>query len=219
MVQKYIILDNVQIFYMKTEDKILAKALELFNERGIEYVGLRELAGILDLRVGNITYYFATKDDLVNRISLELNLANESVLSEKREPGLYTFLDNMRLIFKNHMKYRCITLSLVHILDRNAVISERFKKTQRTRSDYLATSLSGLVAGGWLKWTGPEDSGNLISTMGLLARFWVSDASIILRNINQQEQMKHYLRLLVSLLKPHLTAKGKKDAFKFMDEL
>lgn len=212
-------MDNVQNIRMKTEEKILAKALELFNERGIEYVGLRELAGILDLRVGNITYYFATKDDLVNRISQELNAANETVFFEKREPGIYSFLDTMRLIFQNHMKYRCIALSLVHILDRNAVISERFKKTQRTRSDYLATSLSGLAEGGWLKWSGPEDPDTLVSTMGLLARFWVSDARITLRSFNQQEQMKHYLRLLIALLKPRLTAKGKKDVGKFMDEL
>ena len=49
-----------------TEEKILAKALEMFNERGIEYVGMRELAATLNIRVSNITYYFPTKDDLVN---------------------------------------------------------------------------------------------------------------------------------------------------------
>ncbi len=212
-------MDNVQICRMNTEEKILAKALELFNERGIEYVGMRELAGILDIRVSNITYYFPTKDDLVNRISLDLNAANEAVLRQQRKHGLYAFLDNMRLIFQNHMKYRCIALSLVHILDRNAVISERFKNTQRSRSDYLATSLSGLAEGGWLKWSGPEDPDTLVSTMGLLARFWVSDARITLQGFNQQEQMKHYLRLLIALLKPRLTAKGKKDVGKFMDEL
>jgi len=48
---------------MDTRKKILDKALEMFNERGIEYVGLRELASILDMRVSNITYYFPTKDD------------------------------------------------------------------------------------------------------------------------------------------------------------
>ncbi|RYZ50620.1 MAG: TetR/AcrR family transcriptional regulator, partial [Chitinophagaceae bacterium] len=43
---------------LNTKDKIRDKALELFNERGIEYVGLRELAALLNIRVGNITYYF-----------------------------------------------------------------------------------------------------------------------------------------------------------------
>ena len=70
---------------MNTREKILDKALEMFNERGIEYVGLRELAAILDIRVGNITYYFPTKDDLVYEISMGLNQANSAVMiAEKR---------------------------------------------------------------------------------------------------------------------------------------
>ena len=54
---------------MTTKEKILSKALEMFNDRGIEYVGLRELAAILAMRVSNITYYFPTKDDLVNQLT------------------------------------------------------------------------------------------------------------------------------------------------------
>lgn len=46
---------------MKTKERIVSKALELFNEHGIEYVGLRELAAHLGIRVSNITYYFPTK--------------------------------------------------------------------------------------------------------------------------------------------------------------
>ena len=51
----------------ETEERIVTKALEMFNQSGVEYVGMRELAAALDMRVGNVTYYFPTKDDLVNR--------------------------------------------------------------------------------------------------------------------------------------------------------
>ena len=203
---------------MKTEDQILAKAVELFNQRGIEYVGLRELAAILGIRVGNITYYFATKDDLVNRISRELNAANELILRQAEDPGIFGFLDTFRLLFLNHLRYRCIALSLVHILNRNQSISKRFKKTQRTRSDYLAISLSSLATGGWLKWPGSEIPDTLVSNISLLARFWISDATITLPNHKQKDQLNHYLRLFIALLKPYLTAKGKKDLFRFQDD-
>ncbi len=53
---------------LNTREIILDKALKMFNERGIEYVGLRELAGVLGIRVSNITYYFPTKDDLVYQL-------------------------------------------------------------------------------------------------------------------------------------------------------
>ncbi len=212
-------MDIVQILRMNTEEKILAKALEMFNERGIEYVGLRELAGILGIRVSNITYYFATKDDLVNRISLELSAANEAVLRAEREPGLHTFLDTMRIIFNNHMRYRCIALSLVHILDQNEVISERFKKTQLARRNFLTTSLSILADGGWVAFPDPADRDALASMIALLARFWIPDSRFTVHKLQPPEQIRYYLHLLVALFNPFLTSKGKKETRKFIDEI
>jgi AcrR family transcriptional regulator len=44
-----------------TAKKILHKALELFNERGIEYVGMRELAASFGITIGNVTYNFCNQ--------------------------------------------------------------------------------------------------------------------------------------------------------------
>jgi hypothetical protein len=46
-----------------TEERIVQVALEMFNKTGVEYVGMRELAMALDMRIGNLTYYFPTKDE------------------------------------------------------------------------------------------------------------------------------------------------------------
>ena len=40
---------------MSTKEKLVSRALDLFNENGIEYVGMRELAADLNMRVGNVT--------------------------------------------------------------------------------------------------------------------------------------------------------------------
>ena len=68
-----------------TEKKIVETALKMFNESGIEYVGMRELAAALDMRIGNLTYYFPTKDDLVNRISLDLAEENNRDYRSRRK--------------------------------------------------------------------------------------------------------------------------------------
>jgi hypothetical protein len=45
-------------YFMKdkssVEQAIVDKALEMFNEKGVEYVGMRELAQSLDMRIGNL---------------------------------------------------------------------------------------------------------------------------------------------------------------------
>lgn len=74
------------------EARIVETALRLFNESGIEYVGMRELAAVLGIRIGNLNYYFPTKDDLVYRISLELAQQNSSTIVPVERITLPAFL-------------------------------------------------------------------------------------------------------------------------------
>src|SRR5688500_13145491 len=101
---------------MNTKQKILDKALQMFNERGIEYVGLRELAGILDIRVGNITYYFPTKDDLVYALSQELSRKNSEIIVPSTDLTMFGFLGIQHKVFQHHVQFRCLMLSFVHII-------------------------------------------------------------------------------------------------------
>jgi AcrR family transcriptional regulator len=90
---------------MSTEEKILVKALEMFNEKGVEYVGMRELAATLNIRVSNVTYYFPTKDDLVNQLSLQLRLLNSTIVVTNENLTITLFLEMLNKVFQNHVKY------------------------------------------------------------------------------------------------------------------
>ena len=110
---------------MNTKERILEKALAMFNERGIEYVGLRELAGLLDMRVSNITYYFPTKDDLVYEIALLLRNKNSEVMVPNDTLTMRGFLDMMHQVFQNHIAFRCLLLSFVHVMEQNKLVAVR----------------------------------------------------------------------------------------------
>ena len=53
---------------MKTRDRILDKALEMLNEKGLENVSTYDIARALDIRQSNITYYFPNKADIINAL-------------------------------------------------------------------------------------------------------------------------------------------------------
>lgn len=203
---------------MSTKEKILAKALEMFNERGIEYVGLRELASTLDMRVSNITYYFPTKDNLINQLSLDLNELNSEVLVEDNNITMLSFLEMLRKTFSNQLKYRCLLLSIVHLMEQNKEISVRHKKTQKNRNAILRSNINILNQSDYLKIEDESDAEYLASTISLIARFWISEAAISFRKLSPEKQMTYYLSLIAKLLSPYASAKAKKQIRLFFEK-
>ena len=49
-------------------DRLVANACKLFYEQGIERTTLADIAGAADVPLGNVYYYFKTKDDLVRAV-------------------------------------------------------------------------------------------------------------------------------------------------------
>ena len=53
---------------MKLKEKILIKAVELFNERGVSSTSPNQIAAELNISVGNLTYYYKTKAILIKEV-------------------------------------------------------------------------------------------------------------------------------------------------------
>jgi AcrR family transcriptional regulator len=204
---------------MRTKEKILDKALELFNERGIEYVGVRELAALLDIRVGNISYYFPTKDDLVNELSLRLGELNAKVMKDDKEVTLLAFMQMFQQVFGHQVQYRCLLLSVVHIMEQNKVVAKRYQQVQSQRTDVIRANLESLVQRGYLSLPGENDLDYLVSTITLIARFWISEAVISFRHLTTAQQMRHYLTMIVKLLAPFATQRAKPEIELFTQQL
>lgn len=204
---------------LNTRGKILDKALEMFNERGIEYVGLRELASVLRIRVSNITYYFPTKDDLVYALSLELSKKNAAVITESKSLTMEAFLQMLHQVFQNHVTFRCLLLSVVHLMKQNKHLAGAYKKTQKQRTATIRSNLKILVETGALNVMDETEMEFLVSGISLISRFWISEAAISFRGLSTEQQIKHYITLITKLLMPYLSKKAKKDVAVFLESL
>ena len=196
---------------MNTREKIRDKALEMFNERGIEYVGLRELAAVLNMRVSNITYYFPTKDDLVYELSLELGKANSGVLVAQESLTISRFLEMLQQVYRNHIQYRCLLLSVVHLMRQNRHMAEGYRKTQSARKAAVASNLQALVRAGYLNVEGRSDMEFLVSGISLVRLFWISEAALSLQGVSADKQIQGYIDFIARLLLPYSTAKAKRE--------
>ena len=203
-----------------TQEKIINRALELFNLKGIEYVGMRELAADLGMRIGNLTYYFPTKDDLVFDISQAYTDSNSQIHKEIPINTLYDFLYKNKLLFENGLKYQCLLLSMVHLMEQNARIAANYKgSVMQSRISGLAHDIELLKENKYLKFSCEDDRLLLISSNSLQSRIWLSEAVLTESRQNLARQMTHYLRMKAHLFRPYATKKGLEDIARFITDL
>ncbi len=162
-----------------TKEIILQRALDLFNEKGVEYGGMRELAALLNMRVSNITYYFATKDDLVGELMARLAEANNNTVQKYKTSSLKDFLEMYRELFHNQYTYKCLFMSFVHLFTHHKQLAEGYTQIEKKRKQKLADTLNNLVANRYLKpATDTASSGKLVAHRSLIARFWISESIV-----------------------------------------
>nr|WP_295934851.1 TetR/AcrR family transcriptional regulator [uncultured Dyadobacter sp.] len=203
-----------------TQEKIIKRALELFNLKGIEYVGMRELAADLGMRIGNLTYYYPTKDDLVFSISQAYTESNSKIHSEVSVKGLYDFLHKNKLLFENGLKFQCLLLSMVHLMEQNSLIAANYQgNVMQNRMSGLVHDIGLLEENKYLKFSCEDDKQLIISSNSLQSRFWLSEAVLTESRQNLSRQLTHYLRMKAHLFRPYATKKGLADIDKFMEEL
>jgi AcrR family transcriptional regulator len=200
---------------MSTKEKIVSRALELFNENGIEYVGMRELAADLKMRVGNVTYYFATKDDLVQELINRLADLNSKTIGPACS-SIFDFLSMYKRIFNNQYQYRCLLLSFVHLASRHPVFAGNYAATEVRRREALLNHITTMMKNNSLSGALITDHIELIiSHISLISRFWLSEARISYANWTLEQTKAHYLNLLGELLLPYATEKGRNQIDEF----
>lgn len=190
------------------KDRILVRALEMFNEKGIEYVGMRELAASLDVKLGNITYYFPTKEDLIYQLAVELSESNSNILQVDEGLDLTAYLDMMRLYFENQFRHRCLFISFVHLMKQYGKLSERYRTVEANRRAMSRKNIEQLVANGYLRKLTALELDALCANIMLISRFWLSEASISYSHLQPSEQIRYYLGVLANVLVCYGTARG-----------
>jgi len=108
-------------------------------------------------------------------------------------------------------------LSIVHLMEQNKEMSVRHKKTQKHRNATLKANINSLTKLGYLKVNHENETEYLVSTIALIARFWISEATISFRQLSPEKQTNYYLSLVGKLLSTYAAIKGKKQIQLFLE--
>lgn len=195
-----------------TRQTLLDRARELFNEQGLESVGVRDLARDLGLSPGNVSYYFPKKQDLIAALMDELaarNTANVADLGVASD--LSDLLGRYRSTFEAQYDYRFLARAIVHIVESYPGLAARYREVEGKRRQGLTAALDTMVGTELHRDTGEETLALVVGTFTLVARFWLSEARISFPDTEPHDLIDHYIAILAHTLWGPATASGRRS--------
>ena len=195
---------------MKTREKILLQALDLFNQKGVDQVSVLEISQTMGISYGNLTYHFKKKDDLVQALYVqmqhELDAAINHLVQRIFEETYYLTLVNELL--QVTWKYRFLYLSINSLMNQYPFIREGEKSYSATRNKILNRGKKYLIDEGYLK---PESDSHyelLIRNLNMILYAWIVDAELFHEG-EVAAKIEDYATLFYGIALTNVTEKGR----------
>lgn len=198
---------------MKTKDKILIKAKELFNELGSDAVTVRRIAAALGISHGNLCYHYPTTDDIIEKLYFQLVQELDTLLSKGGELNQLnidlTFLYRLtRQTFEIQYDYRFLLLDFVRIMRRLPRVRAHYRSLAALRMQNFQLIMEQLIKKDLAR---PEivDGQFLyfVKQVTLFSDFWLSEAEILFDG-EEKDKIATFHALSFSMIAPYLTEKG-----------
>lgn len=193
---------------IRTKDKILHVAVQMFNEHGVQAITSRHIAVEMGISHGNLDYHYKTKEDLLLAIYKQMrNEMSDSYLSRNNySTGLEHFHHLLIQLEAFQLKYRFFNLDVLEITRSFPKISKLLTKTLELRKHQMDDLFKEFIREGHLGENDAIEYGRLQHTIRIIITFWLSQ-QVVLHNFKYKENgemTKH----IWEILSPYLTESG-----------
>jgi AcrR family transcriptional regulator len=196
---------------MTLKEKILIKAVELFNEKGIASTSPNQIAAALDISTGNLTYHFKTKATLVGAVYEKMDADSRGII---KLDGYLTLHDFRKIMgnFRDFMeKHRFFFHDLVYIVRNYPEVGKLYQDTNLLRFKQGRLLFDHYVKTGRMI---PEDAGInydfLTHNVWMVGAFWNIQSKIITSGVVFDKPVD-MLDMTWYMILPYLTEKGKEE--------
>ncbi len=196
---------------MKTKDKIIATAIDLFNIHGTKAISTNHIAKEMGISPGNLYYHFRSKNDIIRSISD--NFSNElgSVFNIQLDT-IPDFSSNLTTLFNRFFKiqqsYQFLFLEGVHLTRQDSRLLDNYTNLRNLIKKGYHELLSNLVKIKIMKKQSLNIIDDLLDAQWIIMWYWINH-TILDRNTYDDSQIKKGIKLSFSIIKPQLTSIGK----------
>lgn len=190
---------------MKTRDRILHCALELFNEHGEPNVTTLDIANELDISPGNLYYHFRGKEALLEELLADFMDKTFGLLHLETRPDILEPEDYwlfLHLLFESIIAHRFLFQDLSNLMGRYSLISRSMRQWVDALRATLRRLLLALREQQRLQCSEP-DLERLLDALCQTVLFWLDYQRISQREDGEPTQA---VQQVLGLLLPYLEA-------------
>lgn len=202
-------IEKLRVLMTDKKTAIYESAKELFVQEGYKNVSLRDIAEAAGTTIGNLTYHFPKKEDLLLRIQKELYEEFFSVFDSDitQENALNVLLDSFREIQEIREKNRFYYEYIVNIHEEFFSMKEELLKFRKRLTNFYQNIFRTLLETGSMRADlAAANYDHLVTTISYLTYTWYQVTTPYyddMENLSLSET-------LTSLIQPYLTGKEMK---------
>lgn len=189
---------------MKTREKILFVARDLFNEFGVPNVTLRKIAAAMNISQGNLNYHFKKREDIIEALYYQLMVIfnEEKERLNEEEINLNFILDSTRKGMSALYEYRFLMIDFNQNMRENPKIHEHFLLLEKIRKEtYLYAFQIAIEAEVMRPPLFVGEYEGLNERIRVFSDFWIASSEIY--NESKSQVVEKYHNLLVEMFFPY----------------
>lgn len=200
----------------RTRERILERALQLFNELGEPNVTATALGEDLRISPGNLYYHFPNKEAIVTALFADFEagigrLLDESARVDVRLEDAGPFL---RLLFESIWRHRFVYRDINDLLSRHRALETGLQAIVARKAEAASLLCKALADSGELT-ASPEELEMLTTNMVVVATGWlpfeyIASARRFADPAFQAESVERGVRQVLALLRPWLDEAGRR---------
>lgn len=188
---------------LKTRDKILDKALVLFNAKGTAAITTNHIASAMGISPGNLYYYFRNREEIIQNIFSIMEAESREgfgpIAAGAHDLGLQAFEQNFRFLQQFNQRFIFFKRELPILLMRDPELKVRFNLVHLETLGLIRILIDGAVTGGALRPLNVEERCLLAEMSWMLTLFWPNYLEIAGEN-NFEEGLERGIAMIRLLL-------------------
>lgn len=205
---------------MTTKEKILASSLLLFNKTGVGEISMRDIADHCKMSVGNLTYHYKKKDDLIFALFMELVEEMNVIFIQQLElerTSVKNLYETTVVTYRCLLKYKFCMIDFVQLMKQIPRIQKAFQELMEVRKVQFEQLFKTAIETGVLKPEAFSGQYQMFSaSLNVYGDFWISNAEILFKG-SQEEAIKQYSIVFLNMFYPYFTDSSKQDFHTLMN--